>query len=490
MRPILIGLDLGTTLCKCGAFDAEGNLICSASHRITTNHAISGGAEQDPAEWVAALQRVMAAVAEQLGEKRKNIAAIGLSCHGPGVILTDEAGTPLLPCAIWQDNRSAPCGEALLREVGCDWVGHGMPKTGFAARVRWLNRENPEIIRRAACIHCVKSFLIYVLTGNFVSEPSSSGGAEEWTEELLCACGIRREQLPGVVRSEDVAGMLKQEIAGAVGFPIVPVVGGLNDGAAAMYGSGAIELGDGVISVSTNGISRVVVNKKPAGKYLFEHSLFCWPYVDGKYVMGGFTKSAGDTVQWWQDVAFSGVEPSERMERFNAEAAQSEPGSGGVSFYPWLLGRGAPQATDHAEGCFWGLARHHSRGDCARAVMEGLSYALYDIGLEFRNLGYSWDNIRLTGGAMKCALWRSIIVNLLGIRCAFVKSDSLLGAAMLAGVGCGIYHDAREACCKCVKEIEDAASLEPELSAFYRKEFAKYQEAKRILSQLAELMCR
>lgn len=490
MRPILIGLDLGTTLCKCGAFDAEGNLICSASHRITTNHAISGGAEQDPAEWVAALQRVMAAVAEQLGEKRKNIAAIGLSCHGPGVILTDEAGTPLLPCAIWQDNRSAPCGEALLREVGCDWVGHGMPKTGFAARVRWLNREHPEIIRRAACIHCVKSFLIYVLTGNFVSEPSSSGGAEEWTEELLCACGIRREQLPGVVRSEDVAGMLKQEIAEAVGFPIVPVVGGLNDGAAAMYGSGAIELGDGVISVSTNGISRVVVNKKPAGKYLFEHSLFCWPYVDGKYVMGGFTKSAGDTVQWWQDVAFSGVEPSERMERFNAEAAQSEPGSGGVSFYPWLLGRGAPQATDHAEGCFWGLARHHSRGDCARAVMEGLSYALYDIGLEFRNLGYSWDNIRLTGGAMKCALWRSIIVNLLGIRCAFVKSDSLLGAAMLAGVGCGIYHDAREACWKCVKEIEDAASLEPELSAFYRKEFAKYQEAKRILSQLAELMCR
>lgn len=490
MRPILIGLDLGTTLCKCGAFDTEGKLICSASHKITTNHAISGGAEQEPTEWIAALHKVMTAVAGQLGEKRKDIASIGLSCHGPGVILTDEAGTPLLPCAIWQDNRSTPYGEILLREVGCDWVGHGMPKTGFAARVCWLAKEYPEILRRAACVHCVKSFLIYALTGNFVSEPSSSGGVEEWTEELLCACGIRREQLPGVVRSEDVVGMLKKEIADEVGFPVVPVIGGLNDGAAAMYGSGAMELGDGVISVSTNGISRVVVDKKPTGKYLFEHSLFCWPYVDGKYVMGGFTKSAGDTVQWWQDVAFSDVDTDERMERFNTEAAQSEPGSRGVSFYPWLLGRGAPHATDYAEGCFWGLARHHSRGDCARAVMEGLSYALYDIGLEFRSLGYSWNNIRLTGGAMKCALWRSIIVNLLGIRCAFVKSDSLLGAAMLAGVGCGIYHDAREAYRKCVKEIEDAVLLEPELSAFYQKEFAKYREAKRILSQLAKLMHR
>lgn len=490
MRPILIGLDLGTTLCKCGAFDTEGNLICSASHKITTNHEIAGGAEQDPAEWIAALQEVMTAVAGQLGEKRQDIVSIGLSCHGPGVVLTDEAGTPLLPCAIWQDNRSALCGEVLLQEVGCDWVGHGMPKTGFAARVRWLNKERPEILQRATYVHCVKSFLIYVFTGNFVSEPSSSGGIEEWTEELLRACGVRREQLPRVVRSEDVAGMLKEEIAKKVGFPVVPIVGGLNDGAAAMYGSGAIELGDGVISVSTNGISRVVVDKKPTGKYLFEHSLFCWPYVDGKYVMGGFTKSAGDTVQWWQDVAFSGVNPKERMDCFNTEAAQSEPGSRGVYFYPWLLGRGAPNATDHAEGCFWGLARHHSRGDCARAVMEGLSYALYDIGLEFRSLGYSWNNIRLTGGAMKCALWRSIIVNLLGIRCAFVKSDSLLGVAMLAGVGCGIYHDAREAYHKCVKDIEDAASLEPELSAFYREAFEKYQASKNVLSQLTELMGR
>jgi len=490
MQPILIGIDLGTTLCKCGAYDTVGNLICSTSHQISINHAIEGGAEQNPEEWISAITSVMTEIAQLLENRVHEIGAIGVSCHGPGIVLTDANGQVLLPCAIWQDNRSAAYGKALLKEVGCDWVGHGMPQTGLAARLRWLYETQPDIVKKAARIHGVKGFLLSRLTGKDVVEPSSSGGIESWSDALLAACGGKRECLDTIIPSTGCAGMLTEEMARHTGFPVVPVIGGLNDGAAAMLGAGAVNVGDGVVSVSTNGIARVVVDSKPSGQYLYDHSLFCWSYVDGKYVMGGFTKSAGDTVQWWQEMAYSDVPKAQRMDLFNQEAAQSTPGSHGVLFYPWLLGRGAPAATDTACGSFMNLARHHGRGDCSRAVMEGLSYALFDIGMEFRRLGYAWENIRLTGGAMKSDLWRTILCNVLAAEGKLTESDSLLGAAMMAGIGCGVFANAQEACKACVREIAQPPLLNKELTQFYQNGYRAYVNTKDILSQYQDILNR
>jgi len=450
---------------------------------IATDRSVAGGAEQNPADWLEAILAVMSDIAAQLGDERVEIIAMGVSAHGPGVVLTNEDARPMLPCAIWQDNRSARYGSELLELVGCDWVGHGMPQTGFAARLRWLNRTQPDMIRKARHIHTVKGYLLYALTGNYVTEPSSSGCNDGWSPDLLEACGVSPAQMDTCISSEATAGVLRADIAAQTGFPAnTMIIAGLNDGATAMLGSGMIDVGKGVVSVSTNGIARVVADKKQTGRFLWEHSLFCWPYLDGKYVLGGFTKSAGDTVQWFLQLAYAELPESVRLEVLNHEAEQSGPGARGVRFYPWLFGRGSPASTDSPAGCFQCLARHHTRGDCARALFEGVAYALCDIGVQFRKMGYAWNDIRLTGGGMKSPLWRSIICNVLNVDGQRAVSDSLLGITMLTGVGCGIYPDIHAACSECVIKPEEASLLNPALTAFYEEAYQIYEKTKEPLA--------
>ncbi len=479
MDKILIGLDLGTTLAKGLACDIKGQQLALASRAIATDRSALNAAEQDPKEWTAACVAIMRELAQQLEERKRYITAISVSSHGPGAVLTDAVDQPLLPCAIWQDNRCAEDGYSLFAQVGYDWVGHGMPQTGLAARLHWLSRTQPQAMAAARHIHDVKGYLLHFLTGSYVTEPSSNGGADQWDAALLTACGIDRSQLDRSLPSTAVAGLLRRELAQSTGFPsATPVVCGLNDGAAAMLGSGSIQVGQGVVSVSTNGIARIVVDRKLPGRFLYDHSLFCWPYVAGRYVTGGFTKAAGDLVQWFIDIAYPDLPEAEQLPRFNQEAETSPPGANGVCFYPWLMGRGSPAATEIPAGCFLGLARHHTRGDCSRAVLEGVAYALRDIGQQFRDMGYAWDKLRLTGGGMQSPLWRSIVVNVLGVEARRVRTDSLLGAAILAGVGGGVYDSIESACAACVSLVNDPTVLDRQLVATYERLYQAYVRAK------------
>lgn len=489
MNEILIGLDLGTTLAKCAAYDTAGNELAAAVKPFPTNRRIENGAEQNPQDWTDALCAAMRDVSKRLGADTRRIAAIGVSAHGPGIVLVDEGGVPLLPCAIWQDNRCAPDGLRLFEEIGYDWVGQGMPQTGFAARLKWLSRTQPEALAEAIHIQDIKGYILWFLTGQYVTEPSSSAGGPAWNSDMLHAAGIAPGRMDAIIPSTAAAGRLRAPLADAIGFPrTTSVISGLNDGATAMLGSGTVGVGKGVISVSTNGIARIVVAEKLPGKYLYDHSMFCWPYVDGSYVAGGFTKSAGDTIEWWLDTAYRDTAKTDRLPLINAEAEKSGPGARGVRFYPWLLGRGSPAATDTPAGGFLNMARSHTRGDMSRAVFEGVAFALRDIAGQFRVMGYPFKDVRLTGGGMKSSLWREIVCHTLQIEGQRVQADSLLGAAMLAGVGVGVYKSVDEACKACVRLVDVPLPLSGELIRQYSELYCGYVRVKGCLQEYAEIM--
>lgn len=484
MANVLIGLDLGTTLCKSAVYDLQGIQLFSAAQPMFTNHTELNAAEQWPADWIYGIVQVLKETANFIHATGYSPAAIGLSAHGPGAVFVDKDEKPLCPVAIWQDNRCAAEGYRLFQEIGYDWVGHGIPQTGFAARLRWAQKNWPQINGKIFHVHDIKGYLLYALTGAYVTEPSSSAGALAWDEKTLKACGLQMELMDLVQPSTSIAGGLCETIALATGLqPGTPVVCGLNDGAAAMFGAGAINIGSGVVSVSTNGIARVVLGNKLPGKMLFETSMFCWPYVDGKYVAGGFTKGAGDTVQWFLDTAYRECTKEEGLRLFNVEAEQSGIGAKDLMFYPWLLGRGSPDATEQPAGCFIGIGRHHQRGDFARAIFEGIAYALRDVGMVFRNMGYSWDRVVLTGGGMKSPLWRSIVCDVLDVKASIAKADSLLGAAMMVGIGVGIYHNGEDAIKKCVPTDQENIYSDPQATSNYQKAYQKYCLGKSILAE-------
>ncbi|HZW03496.1 MAG TPA: FGGY family carbohydrate kinase, partial [Anaerolineaceae bacterium] len=360
MGQLVIGLDLGTTFCKAAAYELDGTLRASATAAIATRRPAPGWAEQDPLDWTAAIQAVLSECAASLGSDARAVAAIGVSSHGPGLIPTDEHFRPLALAPIWQDQRAAGLLPELLERIGCDWVGLGMPESSFVMKLFWAQRNQAETIDRAAYLFDVKGFLLATLTGRVVDESSCSPGGRGWNQATFERLGVDLEKLPETVPSLSVIGPLRPELARAVGLPVhTVVVAGLNDGAAATLGAGVVEQGQGIVSLSTNGVMRTLVPARVPGKTLVGNSFFCYSYANDCFVTGGTTKSGGDSVRWLIDTFLSGYPEDSVYDQIARDASASPLGANGVVFMPYLMGAGSPHSHQEPQGAFLRLGRHH-----------------------------------------------------------------------------------------------------------------------------------
>ncbi len=436
MGSLIVGLDLGTTLCKAGAYELDGTLRASATTTIETYRPAPGWAEQDPLDWTAAIRGVLTDVAGQLKSDAQNVAAIGVSSHGPGLIPTDKHFRPLAFAPIWQDQRGADLLPELLDLLGSDWVGLGMPESSFVMKLYWALRHQPELIRKADHLFDVKGFVLATLTGKAVDESSSSPGGRGWNQSTFERLGVSLEKLPETVPSLSVVGSLLPELSRQVGLPAnTIVVAGLNDGAAATLGAGVCKQGHGIVSLSTNGVMRTLVSGRVPGKILVDNSFFCYSYATECFVTGGTTKSGGDSVRWFIDTFLKGYPKEAVFDQIAQDAARSPLGAKGVIFMPYLMGAGSPHCNQEPQGAFLRLARHHERPDLTRALLEGVAFSLRDIGEAFNRLGWTWEALRFTGGGSKNPVWRQIVADVLGKPLTGVQADSVLGVAITAALG-------------------------------------------------------
>lgn len=482
MESLVVGLDLGTTLCKASAFELDGNLAGSAQRAIRTYRPHSGWAEQDPLEWKEALVSVLGELAAGLGENAGRIEAIGLSSHGPSLIPTDAAYRPLWRCPTWQDQRAAHLIDGLIQRAGTDWIGLGTPESSFGVQILWMQQNQPEVLKSAAHLFDTKGYLLAQLTGKAVDEPSSSPGGEGVNQELFEELGIDLSLLAKSTPSISVVGELTAEIREQVNLPAsVKVVAGLNDGAAATLGAGIVGLGQGIVSLSTNGVMRTSIPRRLPGSLLREKSMFCYSYVDEMYITGGMTKCGADNVKWLVENFYREVEGElQAFERIASEAVLSPAGANGVFFMPYLFGMGTPNPTKTAQGAFLNLGREHQRADFARALLEGAAFALRDIGVTFNALGLAWQNLRFTGGGSKNPTWRQIVADILNKPLTGARSDSVLGVAMVAAASVGLFPGIDEAVKKMVRQTFRVEPDEKNATLYE----ALFQEFKRVKAWL------
>jgi xylulokinase len=261
----------------------------------------------------------------------------------------------------------------------------------------------------------------------------------------------------------------------------VNIVAGLNDGASATLGAGIIAPGQGIVSLSTNGVMRTTVTQRIPGKTLLARSMFCYSYVNDLYVTGGMTKCGGDSVKWWLENFYSGHEGEASLfDLIEAEASESPVGANGIFFMPYLVGMGTPHPTKTAQGAFLNLGRHHKRADLTRAVLEGAAFALKDIAETFDALGQSWENLRFTGGGSNNPVWRQIVADILGKPLTGVRSDSLLGGAMMAAAGMGLFQNIQAAVQSMVKTTFHIEPI-PENSQHYAQIYNEFTRRKKML---------
>lgn len=466
MLELQLGIDVGTTGCKAILIDPGGRLIASATTEYPMSTPRPLWAEQDPADWwracVASVRRVLQTVdpAQVLG--------VGLTGQMHGLVLLDAKGAVLRPCIMWNDQRTgAQCAE-ITAKVGpkrvLELIGNPVLPGFTAPKIVWVRQNETDVYRRIAHVLLPKDYLRYCLTGAFATEVSDASGtsllevrARRWSNEMLSILEIPAAWLPEVSESAVVTARISDAAAAETGLQAgTPVVGGGGDQAAQAVGSGITLEGLVSVTLGTSGVvfaSSDSYRVEPHGRL---HA-FCHAAPDKWHLMGVMLSAAG-SFRWFRD-ALGQLEMKEAAAKqvdvydlLTAEAAEAPAGSEGLLFLPYLSGERTPHPDPDARGVYFGLTLRHGRAHMIRAVLEGVAYGLRDSLELMRALGLKIDQVRVSGGGARSPLWRQILADVFGSEIALlnITEGAAYGAALLAGVGAGLYSSVEEACARTV----------------------------------------
>jgi xylulokinase len=454
----LLGIDLGTSSTKTVIIDSDGRLLSQASQPYPIESPKPGWAEQDPETWFqAALDTVQQAVM-QAGIRPGVVTAIGLSGQMHSTVCLDAQGNPLRPAIIWADQRSSTQVEYVAQQIGTEQLGHWTANplaTGFMlATWLWLRENEPQTFERCAHMLLPKDYVRYRLTGEIGTEPSDASSTllfdtihQTWSQELLTALSLPLECLPRIQPSIAIAGKLLPEIAAAMNLsPGTPVVYGASDQACQAVGNGIIQTGMVSSTIGTGGQLLAPLSEPRYDPELRLH-LFCHALPDTWHLEAAIL-SAGFALQWLRDQILPGSSYQELADL----ALSAPPGSEGLFFLPHLAGERTPHMNPNATASFTGLTLRHNCAHLVRAVMEGVVLAMkagFDLMVE---LGVIIEKVVASGGAIQHPLWLQLQADIFNrpLYRTQTHEAAAVGAALLAGVGVGLYKDLPAACHKVV----------------------------------------
>lgn len=477
---MLLGVDLGTSSVRVAVVDERGQIRGLGQQEYPIEIPRPGWAEQDPEAWWEATQAACRQAIQARGLAPEAITAIGLSGQMHGTVLTTASGDPLGHAIIWADGRSAAVANRLNHEIGlarlAELAGNRVSAGFMAATLGWLREERPATLDSARWALLPKDFLRLRMTGEAASEPSDASATllfdirrGDWSSELAEAVGVETELLPPVVPSRTVAGRLTAPAAAALGLrPGIPVVAGAGDQAAQAVGNGVLDGTTASCTIGTGGQLLQPAAEPSADPQLRVHC-FCHA-VPGTWFLMAAILAAGLSLRWWRDTV--GLPSEGGYEVLDREAEEAGPGAGGVLFLPYLLGERTPHMDSAARGAFVGLALEHGRGHLARAVMEGVALALREGMGVLAVLTSRPDALVASGGGAKSRLWRQIQADVFGLPLTTVVGEerAVVGAAMLAGIGTGVFGsfgEAREACVSYGSRTEPRAAVRDQYDRLY-----------------------
>ena len=488
----VIGIDLGTSATKTVLFDENGTIISSASCEYDMQQPHNGWAEQNPSDWYDAAISTLKSVVSESKVSPENIVSLGISGQMHGLVMLDENCEVLRPSILWCDQRTGKECDELTEKLGRETlikITANPALTGFtASKILWVKNNEPEIFEKCRHILLPKDYLRFKLTGEFATEVSDASGMQlldvpnrKWSEAMIEAVEIKEEYLAKVYESPEITGYINQDTSEKTGLSTkTAVVGGAGDNAAAAVGMGVVEEGKAFTTIGTSGVVFAHTDNPiidPAGRV---HTFCC--AVPGAWHVMGVTQGAGLSMQWFKN-NFCGEE-SAKAEKENTDvyritdgmATEIKIGCDKLIYLPYLMGERTPHLDPDCRGVFFGLSAMHTKAHFIRAILEGVTYSLYDCLLVLKEMKISPETMLLCGGGAKSKLWKSMICDTFGLPVATSKSAEApaLGVAILAAVGAGIYGSVPEACKAMVKTDSDIKDPDAENTAKYRSYHSVY----------------
>ena len=484
---LLLGIDVGTGGTRALVIDQRGGIVASA----TAEHAPfaspqTGWAEQDPHDWWRATREAVAAVLRQPGVSADAIKAVGFSGQMHGSTLLDSHDEVVRPALLWCDQRTDRQCRQITEAIGAARLIEltlNPALTGFTApKLLWVREHEPERWRMVRSVLLPKDYVRFRLTGHKATDVADASGtllfdvgARKWSATVLDALDLKPSLMPEAFESPMVTGSVSTAGAEATGLKAgTPVVGGGGDQAAGAVGMGIVRAGAVSATIGTSGVVFAATDR-PVLEAGGRIHTFCHA-VPGRWHVMGVTLGAGLSLRWFRDQFVAtgslvgGTEvppaptevppaqtPDERdpYDVMTDAAATAPVGSDGVLWAPYLMGERTPHLDPHARAALVGLSGSHTNAHVFRAVLEGVAFSLKDSFSIFEAMKVPISHVRLGGGGARSPLWRKIQADTYGYPVEIVAAEegAAYGAALLAGVGAGVWKTVDDACDAVVRVV-------------------------------------
>jgi len=482
-----LGIDLGTSGLRALLISDTQEIIGSTEHSYTSEHVKSGWSEQDPAHWTSAFD----AAARELGAKHPEFAdlkAIGVAGHMHGATLLDTAGQVIRPCILWNDTRSHSEAKGLDQTDGVRTLSGNIIFPGFTApKLLWVQRHEPQNFARIDKVLLPTAYLNFYLTGDYVADMSDSAGTSwldvtkrDWSADLLEAGQMRADQMPRLVEGSQPGGVLRADLAKKWGVAKdVLVAGGAGDNAAAACGIGALNEGDGFLSLGTSGVllaARDGCFPAPASAlHTFCHA------VPNRWYQMGVMLSAADSLNW-----LSSITGRSAPDLTGALGNTLRP-PGAVQFLPYLSGERTPHNDADIRGSFTGLDIATSVEDLTQAVLEGVAFGLRDSLEAFRLTGTQIEQLWAIGGGSKSKYWLDLIATVLNLSLDRPKAGEFGAAVGAARLAIMAKTGARAESVMTTPQIAESISPDTAMIAAYDKAYDAFRAAYPIIKKASSL---
>ena len=461
--PLFLGIDLGTSSCKVVLCEASGALRAreTASYPLVVGP--GGTVEQDPEAWWGAIVSATARAVRSSGADPARIATAGCTGQWSGTLAVGKDGAPLRRAIIWMDTRGEPYIRALtagfpgVSGYRIDKLARWLQKTGGApahsgkdslAHILYLKHREPEVYRATSFFLEPKDYVNYRLTGEIAASwdnvavtwvtDNRDASHVSYDDALFRLATLDRAKFPPLKAATAVVGPVSGKAARELGVPEgLPVVAGAGDMQASLIGAGCTRPGQHHLYLGT---SSWLTAHVPFKKTDIFHNIASLPSaLPGLYSIIATQESAGSSLAFVRDLLFGTGPSSPLFEELDRMAAQSEPGSGGVLFTPWLYGERAPVEDRHLRATFFNLGLASGRPQLIRAVMEGVAYNnRWILGPVEKLGGRRADPVRIGGGGASSSLWSQILSDVLGRTVETVEDAAhatARGAALLGAIG-------------------------------------------------------
>ena len=430
-----IGIDLGTSSIKTILIDKNQKILSVSHSSLTTQSPKDGFNEQNPKEWIIATEKCLSELEKDKPKEFSDTISIGISGHMHGATLIDNSGKVIRPCILWNDTRShLECFEFEDQKFDVKAISGNITMPGFTApKINWIKKNEPENFKKIDKILLPKDYLRFYLTGEFFSEMSDASGTlwldiekRKWSDKLLSASFLTKENMPLLVEGNEEAGTLKRSIKNKFKFNNnVIVVGGAGDNAASAIGLGIVEEKQSFISLGTSGVFFTPTYSFLSNTNDAVHSFcHCLP---NKWHLMSVMLSASNCLDWVCSITDNSVDKAlQNAENFFNDGNDI---SNAPYFLPYMSGERTPHNDPHVRGSFHHLKTTTNQSALHYAVLEGISFGILDGLNSIRSINTNFDDIFMVGGGSQSSFWLRLLSSILNRKLS-VCEQSEFGAAL------------------------------------------------------------